>query len=149
MSRHDGVQAWPAITTISESPLNRDLLYAGTDDGNVQVTRDGGKTWKNVVAEARACRGRTSAASSPRASTRARAYATFDGHRSNDFGIYVFMTTDYGETWKPIRNGLADDAGTVHVIREHLRNPKLLFARHRARAVRLVRSGRALVAAED
>ncbi|PYQ46747.1 MAG: glycosyl hydrolase, partial [Acidobacteria bacterium] len=46
LSRHDGVQAWPAITTISESPMNKDLLWDGTDDGNLQVSRDGGKTWK-------------------------------------------------------------------------------------------------------
>src|SRR5439155_24335891 len=49
MSRHDGVQSWPTITTISESPIDKDLLYVGTDDGNLQVTRDGGKTWKNVA----------------------------------------------------------------------------------------------------
>jgi hypothetical protein len=55
------------------------------------------------------------------------AYATLDGHRSNDFGVYVFSTTDYGATWKPIRSGIDDADGTVHVIREHFRNPKLLF----------------------
>ena len=47
-SRHDGVQQFPAITTISESPVNKNVLWAGTDDGNLQVTRDG-QTWKNVV----------------------------------------------------------------------------------------------------
>ena len=53
LSRHDGVQQWPAITTISESPLNRGVLWAGTDDGNLQVTRDGGQTWKNVAERGR------------------------------------------------------------------------------------------------
>jgi photosystem II stability/assembly factor-like uncharacterized protein len=123
MSRHDGVQAWPAITTISESTLSRDLLYAGTDDGNLQVTRDGGKTWKNVSPKKGIYVTRIIASRFNEGT----AYATLDGHRSNDFGVYVFMTSDYGQTWKPIRNGLADDAGTVHVIREHYRNPKLLF----------------------
>ncbi|MDP9360975.1 MAG: hypothetical protein M3P29_05930 [Acidobacteriota bacterium] len=123
MSRHDGVQGWPAITTISESTLNRDLLYAGTDDGNLQVTRDGGKTWKNVSPKKGTYVSRVIASRF----NEGIAYATLDGHRSNDFGVYVFMTTDYGETWKPIRNGLTDDAGTIHVIREHYRNPKLLF----------------------
>ncbi len=123
MSRHDGVQAWPEITTISESPLNRDLLYAGTDDGNLQVTRDGGKSWKNVSPKKGTYVSRIVASRFNEGT----AYATLDGHRSNDFGVYVFVTADYGETWKPIRNGLTDDAGTVHVIREHYRNPKLLF----------------------
>jgi photosystem II stability/assembly factor-like uncharacterized protein len=124
MSRHDGVQAWPCITTISESPTNRDLLYVGTDDGNLQVTRDGGKTWKNVTPKKGIYVSRVVASRFNEGT----AYATLDGHRSNDFAVYVFMTSDYGQTWKPIRTGLSDDvAGTVHVIREHFRNPKLLF----------------------
>src|SRR5439155_311282 len=56
------------------------------------------------------------------------AFATFDGHRGDDYGVYIFATTDYGETWKSIRSGIPDSAGTVHVIREHLRNSNLLFA---------------------
>jgi photosystem II stability/assembly factor-like uncharacterized protein len=129
LSRHDGVQAWPAITTISESPMNKDLLWVGTDDGNLQVTRDGGKNWKNVFDKVKGVPKGTYV-SRVVASRHAEgtAYATFDGHRSNDFGVYVYMTTDYGENWKAIRNGLPDDNGTVHVIREHHRNPKLLFA---------------------
>ncbi|HXA19748.1 MAG TPA: hypothetical protein VN380_22385 [Thermoanaerobaculia bacterium] len=123
MSRHDGVQSWPAITTISESTLNRDLLYVGTDDGNLQVTRDGGKTWKNVSPKKGIYVSRVIASRFSEGT----AYATLDGHRSNDFGVYVFMTSDYGDTWKPIRTGVSDEAGTVHVIREHFRNPKLLF----------------------
>jgi photosystem II stability/assembly factor-like uncharacterized protein len=123
MSRHDGVQAWPAITTIGESPLNRDLLYVGTDDGNLQVTRDGGKTWKNVSPKKGIYVSRVVASRFKEGA----AYATLDGHRSNGFAVYVFMTSDYGESWKPIRAGLTDAAGTVHVIREHFRNPKMLF----------------------
>ena len=123
MSRHDGVQAWPAITTISESTLNRDLLYAGTDDGNLQVTRDGGKTWKNVAPKKGVYVSRVIASRFNEGT----AYATLDGHRSNDFGVYVFVTADYGATWKPLTNGLTESVGTVHVIREHFRNPKLLF----------------------
>jgi hypothetical protein len=56
------------------------------------------------------------------------AFATFDGHRGDDYGVYIFATTDYGETWKSIRSGIPDSAGTVHVIREHPRNSNLLFA---------------------
>ena len=129
LSLNDGVEAWPAITTISESPVNKDVLWAGTDDGNLQVTRDGGKTWKNVADRVKGV---------PKGTYVSRvvasrfdvgtAYAAFDGHRSDDFNIYLYMTSDYGETWKSIRNGLPTDADVVHVVREHFRNPKLLFA---------------------
>jgi len=129
LSRHDGVQVWPAVTTVSESPLNKDLLWAGTDDGNVQVTRDGGKSWKNVAERVKGVpKGTYVTRIVASRHAEGTAYATFDGHRSNDFGVYVFTTGDYGETWKPIRTGLPDDTGVVNVIREHYRNPKLLFA---------------------
>src|SRR5258708_7396793 len=128
LSRDDGVEHWPCITTVSESPVNKDLLWAGTDDGNLQVTRDGGKNWKNVAEKGKGVpKGTYISRVLASRYAEGTAYATFDGHRSNDFGIYVYMTTDYGESWKPIRNGLPDDTGIVHVIREHHRNPKLLF----------------------
>ncbi len=128
MSRFDGVEDWPAITTVSESPLNRELLYAGTDDGNLQVTRDGGKSWKNVAANVTGVpKGTYVSRVVASRFHEGTAYATFDGHRSNDFNVYVYVTNDYGATWKAMKNGLPDDMGTVHVIREHFRNPKLLF----------------------
>jgi photosystem II stability/assembly factor-like uncharacterized protein len=123
MSRHDGVQAWPAITTIAESTMNKDLLWAGTDDGNLQVTRDGGKTWKNVSPLKSVYVSRVIASRFNEGT----AYATFDGHRSNDMTIQVFKTTDYGATWTPIKNGITDDGDVVNVIREHHKNPNLLF----------------------
>src|SRR5216683_834853 len=129
LSRHDGVQSWPAITTFSESPMNKDLLWAGTDDGNLQISRDGGKTWKNVFDRVRGVpKGTYVSRVVASRHNEGTAYATFDGHRSSDFNLYAFMTSDYGETWKPIRTGIPDDAGTLHVIREHYRNPRLLFA---------------------
>jgi photosystem II stability/assembly factor-like uncharacterized protein len=127
-SRHDGVQQWPAITTLSESALDANVLWAGTDDGNLQVTRDGGKNWKNVAEKVPGVPKGTYVtrvvASRHAAGT---AYVTFDGHRSDDFGIYVFATTDYGETWKAISNGIPRSNGVINVIREHHRNPDLLF----------------------
>jgi hypothetical protein len=56
------------------------------------------------------------------------AYVSFDGHRGDDYNVYLFATTDYGENWKAIRNGIPETAGTVHVVREHPRNANLLFA---------------------
>jgi len=129
LSRHDGVEEYPTITSISESPLTPNVLWAGTDDGNLQVSRDAGKTWSNVAPKvpgvpkgtyvSRVVSSKTSEGS---------ALVTFDGHRTDDYNIYIFSTTDYGETWKLIRNGIPDSAGSVHVVREHSRNPNLLFA---------------------
>jgi photosystem II stability/assembly factor-like uncharacterized protein len=129
LSRHDGVEEYPTITTISESPVNAEVLWAGTDDGNLQVTRDGGKTWKNVAGKVPGVATGTYV-SRVVASKYAEgtAYVTFDGHRSDDYGIYIYTTSDYGETWKAIRNGIPDSAGSVHVVREHPRNANLLFA---------------------
>jgi len=127
LSRHDGTSYYGDITTISESPLKQGLIYVGTDDGNLQVSRDGGKTWKNVVSKVPRMPKYTYVtrvvASRFKEGT---AYATFDGHRNNDFKAYVFTTTDYGESWKNISVNLPK-GGTVNVIREHHRNPDLLF----------------------
>ncbi len=128
LSRHDGVQHFPCITTISESPRSPQVIWVGTDDGNLQVTRDGGRTWKNVADRVPGVPKGTYV-SRVEASHHAEgtAYVTFDGHRSDDFEIYVFMTTDYGETWKNIGAGLPRNRGIANVIREHHRNPDLLF----------------------
>jgi len=127
LSRHDGIAYYGDITTISESPLKEGLLYAGTDDGNLQVSRDGGKTWKNVINNVtrlpKYIYVTRVVASRFKEGT---AYATFDGHRNDDFKAYVFMTVDYGESWTNISNNLPQ-GGIVNVIREHHRNPNLLF----------------------
>jgi photosystem II stability/assembly factor-like uncharacterized protein len=129
LSRHDGVEEYPTITTISESPLTPNVVWAGTDDGNLQVTRDMGKTWKNVATRVPALpKGTYVSRVVASKYAEGTAYATFDGHRTDDYAIYIFLTTDYGETWKPIRNGIPDSAGSVHVVREHPRNANLLFA---------------------
>jgi photosystem II stability/assembly factor-like uncharacterized protein len=129
LSRHDGVEEYPTITTLSESPLTANVLWVGTDDGNLQVTRDGGKTWKNVADRARGVPKGTYVSRVVASKTgEGAAFATFDGHRGDDYGVYIFATTDYGENWKAIRNGIPDSAGSVHVIREHPRNTNLLFA---------------------
>jgi photosystem II stability/assembly factor-like uncharacterized protein len=127
LSRHDGITYYGDITTISESPLKEGLLYVGTDDGNLQVSRDGGKTWTNVISKVPRLPKHTYVtrvvASCFKEGT---AYATFDGHRNDDFKPYVFMTVDYGESWTNISSNLPQ-GGTVNVIREHHRNPNLLF----------------------
>ncbi len=129
LSLNDGVRSYPCITTLAESPLRAGVFYVGTDDGNLQVSRDGGKTWANVVKRIPGLPEGTYV-SRVVASQHAEgtAYATFDGHRGGDFNIYVYTTKDYGQTWQAISNGFPRDNGTVNVITEHPRNPDLLFA---------------------
>jgi photosystem II stability/assembly factor-like uncharacterized protein len=128
LSRHDGVEEYPTITTVSESPLTANVLWVGTDDGNLQVSRDAGKTWKNVASRTGVPKGTYVTRVVASKYAEGAAFVTFDGHRTDDYNIYLFETSDYGENWKAIRNGIPDAAGTLHVVREHPRNPNLLFA---------------------
>ncbi|MFQ6045445.1 MAG: hypothetical protein ACE5PT_03670 [Gemmatimonadales bacterium] len=126
LSRNDGVSSYGNITTVSESPLNASVLYVGTDDGNVQGTRDGGATWTDLTPRVEDLPERTYVsrvvASAHEEGT---VYATFDGHYNDDYRPYVYVSRDYGENWRRITDGLPD--WSVNVIAEHPRNPNLLF----------------------
>lgn len=121
-----GAEIHCTIITIAESFVQPDIIWCGTDDGNVQVTKDGGNTWKNVVNNIKGLPPNTWCsrieASHFDAGT---AYAAFDGHRSDDYNPYVYTTTDFGETWTSITNNIP--FGWIHVVREDLKNPNLLF----------------------
>ena len=123
--RHEGTADFGNLSTIDESPIRRGLIYVGTDDGLVQVTRDGGGTWTRIdrfpgVPELTYV-SRVVASAHDEGTV----YVTFDGHRDNDFRSHVLKSTDYGRTFNSIADGLGD-AGSVYVIREHHRNPDLL-----------------------
>jgi photosystem II stability/assembly factor-like uncharacterized protein len=129
LSFDDGVAAWPCITAIAESPARAGVLWVGTDDGNVQVTRDGGKTWTNVVSHIQGIqKGAYVSRIEPSHKEPGTAYITFDNHRAADYGIYIFKTTNYGDSFTRLTNGIPPEGGTVHVIREDPANPDLLFA---------------------
>lgn len=129
LSRHDGVQAWPCITAIAESPVKAGVLWVGTDDGNVQISRDGGKTWSNVMSHVPGVqKGAYVSRIEPSHKEEGTAYLTFDNHRSADYAIYIYKTTNFGDSWAKIVSGIPQDAGTVHALREDPYNPKLLFA---------------------
>lgn len=126
LSRHDGISTYGNITTISESPRLADLIYVGTDDGNVQVTQDGGATWTNATPNVPGLPER-SYVSRIEASHHAdgRVYATFDRHWDDDYGPYVYASEDFGATWRQITAGLPE--WSVNVVREHHRSEDLLF----------------------
>ena len=117
-----------SIYSISESPKNGELIWAGTDDGNLQITRDGGKTWTNVVANINGL-GKNSWVSTVKASLydEGTAYATFDRHTFGDMAPYAYKTTDYGKTWTSLINQESGIRGYAHVITEDTVDRNLLF----------------------
>lgn len=122
-----GAETHCTIITISESPVRPDVVWVGTDDGLVHVTKNGGVEWTSVTANLVDVPANTwcSRVEASRYSLE-RCYATFDGHRSNDMKPYVLMTDDFGKTWKNITNNLPAN-GSVYVIKEDPMNPDLLY----------------------
>lgn len=114
------------IYTIAESPLDPRVIWAGTDDGNLQVTRDGGQTWNNVAPNVLGLP-KSTWVSGVEAGRHAAgtAYATFDGHMTGDMKTYVYRTSDYGTTWTSLAT--TDLRGFAHVIRQDLVAPDLLY----------------------
>lgn len=123
---NSGAENHCTIYTISDSTLDPQVIWTGSDDGQVYLTRDGGKNWQNVTPNIPQLPANTWV-SSIEASRHdaATAYATFDGHTFGDMRPYVYKTTDYGKTWQPIATD--DIRGFAHIVREDLVNPKLLF----------------------
>jgi photosystem II stability/assembly factor-like uncharacterized protein len=125
VARHAGTADFGNISTIDESPLRKGLLYVGTDDGLIQVSRDGGVTWTKIEKFPGVPDMTYVSRVIASAQNEGTVYATFDGHRSNDFKPYVLKSTDYGKTWVSIASNLP--VSSVQVIREHPRAPSLLF----------------------
>jgi photosystem II stability/assembly factor-like uncharacterized protein len=121
-----GVEVYGTIFSVVESPAQKDLIWAGTDDGLVHLTRDGGQKWGNVTPQAMPEWGTVSMIeASPRdAGT---AYLAVERHKMDDFAPYVFKTTDFGKTWTKLVTGIpANDY--VHAVRVDPSRPGLLFA---------------------
>jgi photosystem II stability/assembly factor-like uncharacterized protein len=123
---YTGVENFNTIFALEESPLEQGVLWAGTDDGFVHVTMDGGKTWKNITPP-----GLPSLATvnSIDLSTfkKGKAYVAVQNYRLNDFKPYLFKTEDYGKTWTLITNGIPADHFT-RVVREDPNREGLLYA---------------------
>jgi photosystem II stability/assembly factor-like uncharacterized protein len=144
LSRHDGQSNYGSLTSIGESPLDSTLIYTGSDDGQISVTRNGGRTWTNVTAAIPGLPARTYVSTVlPSRHKAARVYATFDGHYNDDYKPYVFVSEDYGSTWKPLVARLPETS--VNRIREHPKNPRVLVLAHE-RGVHVSNDGRCDVA---
>ncbi len=114
------------IYHIAESPKNGNIIWVGTDDGNLQVTADGGTTWTNVAANVPGLPKNTWVSFiEPGHFDANTAYVTFDGHRTGDMNTYAYKTTDLGKTWISITKNNIE--GHAFSVREDLVNPDLLF----------------------
>ncbi len=122
-----GAENYCTIVSISESPKDPKVIWVGTDDGNVQLTRDRGATWTNVAGRLPGeVKGLYMAGIEASHFDPARVYVAVDGHRSDIFRPFLFVSDDFGATFRPIADGLPA-SGPVEVVREDLSNPDLLF----------------------
>ncbi len=118
-----------SMTAIAESPKSADVLWAGTDDGFLWVTKDGGTNWSNVTDKLK-----TAGAPGPRwvstiepsRTKEGRCYVCLDGHRSDDDKPYLFVTEDFGQTWKSIANNLPA-FGSTRMLREDITTSEILY----------------------
>ncbi len=123
---NSGAENHCTVFTIAESALDENVIWAGTDDGNVQVTQDGGKTWYNATANITGLPPNTWCYHiEASAHDKAVAYAVFDGHTKNDMRTYVYKTSDYGKTWTSLST--PNLYGFARSIQEDFEKPGLLF----------------------
>jgi len=114
-----------SATALAESPRNPDVLWAGTDDGYLWVTKTGGKDWTNVTEKVGLKKPIWVATIETSRFADGRAYVALDAHRLDDDAPYLYVTDDYGQTWKPITGNLP--SGSTRCLREDVKNPNLLY----------------------
>ncbi len=125
---NSGAEKYTTIFTIAESPLDENIIWVGTDDGNVQLTTDGGKTWTNLTQNLVGIPKNTWVYHiEASVHGKGTAYAVFEGHSSGDMKPYALKTTDYGKTWKSIISDDIDAKAFVRNIQEDYENEDLLF----------------------
>ena len=140
IARNDGVQSCGNIVQLVESPKNPGVLYAGTDDGKVHMTRDG-KTWTDITSRFRSV---PANAYVSRLTASAHdvnvVYATFDNHRADDYGTFIYASVDGGNNFRSIGEGIPKGR-TITAMAEDPKNPSVLCSA-RVRVVRQPRSRR-------
>ncbi len=125
---NSSAEMYTTIYSISESPKNGQIIWVGTDDGNVQITRDGAKTWTNVIGNVKGLE-KNSWVTTIEASRfdEGTAYATFDRHTFGDIKPYAYKTMDYGQSWTALPAQESGVRGFAHVLKEDTVNRNVLF----------------------
>lgn len=121
-----GTEYFDTVFAVAESPLNKGLIWAGTDDGLIHLTRDGGAHWSDITPKALPAWSKVSQIeASPH--DPGTAWVAIDRHANDDLKPYIFATSDYGQTWRPLVNGIPDGS-FVRAVREDPKRRGLLFA---------------------
>lgn len=126
VAKNASTSKYGAVVALEESPVDENLLFAGTDDGLVHITEDGGQNWRTIDhfpgAPDRIYVNEIIASHHDRNTV----YVALNNHKSGDFKPYIYKSTDLGRSWKPIANNLPE-RGSVYAIAEDYKNPDLLF----------------------
>ncbi len=127
IAKNDGVEDYATLFTIAESRRTAGLIYTGSDDGQVQVTRDGGTTWTNVTPKIPgAPKWAYVSRVEPSRFADGTVYVTFDAHRTGDYGTYVYASTDFGASFRSI-GGTLPKGEVVRSITEDQKNADVLY----------------------
>jgi hypothetical protein len=126
IARNDGISNWGTIVSLAESPAQPGVYYTGTDDGVVSVSRNGGGSWRNVTSNLPGFPdGAWISEVVPSWAAAGRVYVTADNHLNNDYEPYIWVSEDYGATFRSINSGLAGQ--NVRTLTEDQRNPDVLY----------------------
>ncbi len=122
-NKRQGDVPFSTISALEESPIKFGLLYAGTDDGNVWVSKNGGGSWENITAGLPQHKWVSSASPSPH--TEGTVYVSLNGYRDDDFKTYLYVSTDYGKTWSSVKGNLPESVANV-IVQDPVQ-PSLLY----------------------
>jgi photosystem II stability/assembly factor-like uncharacterized protein len=126
-SLDDGIPYYPTLTAVAEDLFTPGMLYAGTDDGLLQVSSDDGQTWNDVTSALGGLPKETWINTfEPSTHKAGRAYVAINNYRNDDFNTYIYVTEDYGKTWESIEGDLPADR-VARTLREDPKNPNLLY----------------------
>jgi photosystem II stability/assembly factor-like uncharacterized protein len=127
-TENSSAEYYCTIISLVESPRQAGVIWAGTDDGNLQLTTDAGKTWANLIKNVPGVAALSSVSHvEPSRTDSSLAYVAFDRHKLDDYRPYIFKTGDGGRNWTSIAGDLPGKA-YVHVVREDPKNPNLIYA---------------------
>jgi photosystem II stability/assembly factor-like uncharacterized protein len=127
VAKNASTSIWGAVVSLAESPLQEGLLFAGTDDGMIQISEDGGDNWRAIPSVDGVPDTTFITDIQPSWHDANTVYVAFDNHKAGDYKPYIAKSTDLGRSWELIQNNLPE-RGTVYTILEDYKNPALLFA---------------------